>query len=124
MMTNKRDIQLIISRILRTGVFASVGIALAGGIIYLWRHGNEVVNYEVFKGAQGYQAPGYVFHNIVTIHGRAIIQAGILLLIATPVIRVIFSAVNFILEKDYLYTGITLLVLGIIIFSMLQGGSF
>ncbi|WP_317169624.1 DUF1634 domain-containing protein [Mucilaginibacter humi] len=64
-----------------------------------------------------------IINGILTFRGRAIIQAGIILLIFTPVIRVVFSAIGFILEKDYLYTGITLLVLLIIFISMLSGHS-
>ncbi|RYE18729.1 MAG: DUF1634 domain-containing protein [Sphingobacteriales bacterium] len=123
-MTHKKDMQLIVSRILRTGVFTSVGIALIGGVIYLSRHGHETADHAIFKGTQAYQEPEYVLNSILALHGRAIIQAGILLLIITPIIRIIFSAISFFTEKDYLYTGITLLVLGIIIFSMLQGGAF
>ncbi|RYD91642.1 MAG: DUF1634 domain-containing protein [Sphingobacteriales bacterium] len=121
-MTNKKDMQLIIGRLLQTGVFASIGIVFVGGVIYLTRHGHELANYEVFKGVPGYIHPKYVFKSIFAMRGRAIIQLGIMLLIATPVIRVIFSAIGFVYEKDYLYIGITLLVLAIIIFSMVHGG--
>jgi uncharacterized membrane protein len=64
---------------------------------------------------------GGILHGIVTGRGRAIIQAGIILLIATPIIRVVFSAIGFVIEKDYLYLGITMLVLLIILASMLSG---
>jgi uncharacterized membrane protein len=43
------------------------------------------------------------------------------LLIATPILRIIFSATGFVFEKDYLYLGISLLVLGIIFASALTG---
>jgi uncharacterized membrane protein len=42
---------------------------------------------------------------------------GILLLIATPVCRVIFGVVGFALLRDKLYTVISLLVLGVLLFS-------
>lgn len=114
--------QLVIGRLLRTGVSVSVGIALIGGIIYIIRHGNQVVDYTHFTGVPAYVSPAHLFKSIMQLRGRAIIQAGIILLIATPVIRIIFSAAGFALEKDHLYTSITLLVLGIIIFSMVHGG--
>jgi uncharacterized membrane protein len=44
-----------------------------------------------------------------------------MLLIATPILRVAFSAIGFILEKDYLYTALTIVVLLIILASMLSG---
>ncbi|RCH54343.1 DUF1634 domain-containing protein [Mucilaginibacter hurinus] len=123
-MARNQKTSLIISNLLRTGVFASIGIACAGGIIYLLGHGHEAVTYYTFKGTQAYEAPEYVFRNIFSLHGRAIIQAGILLLLATPIVRIIFSAISFAMERDYMYTGITLLVFAIITFSMLHGGTF
>ncbi|GAA4923019.1 DUF1634 domain-containing protein [Mucilaginibacter defluvii] len=114
-------IQVIIGQLLRIGVFASIGIAFIGGIIYLTRHGHEIVDYATFKGVPDYVKPGNLFSSMFALRGRAIIQIGIILLIATPVVRLIFSAIGFAAEKDYRYMLITLLVLGIIIFSMLTG---
>lgn len=45
----------------------------------------------------------------------AIAQAGLLVLIATPVVRVITSVVAFVLERDRLYAAITLAVLTILL---------
>jgi len=50
---------------------------------------------------------------------RGIIQFGLILLIATPVVRVAFSAVAFAFEKDHLYIAITLIVLTILLYSLL-----
>jgi len=46
-------------------------------------------------------------------------ELGVLLLIATPVIRVLFSVFAFIYEKDYLYVAFTLIVLFVLIYSFL-----
>lgn len=48
-------------------------------------------------------------------------QLGVLLLIATPVARVLFSFFAFLMEKDYLYVFITFIVLAILVFSMVAG---
>ncbi|MGF7037991.1 DUF1634 domain-containing protein [Mucilaginibacter lappiensis] len=116
------DMQIVIGWILRVGVLLSMSIIFIGGVIYLYRHGQVPADYSTFKGVPDFvhSAQG-IFNGIITLRGRAIIQAGIVLLIATPVIRVVFSAIGFVLEKDYLYTGITLLVLLIIFASMLSG---
>lgn len=55
---------------------------------------------------------------VVGLHGKAIIQLGLLLLVATPIARVVFSAFAFFAEGDYLYVGITLLVLAVLMFSL------
>jgi uncharacterized membrane protein len=116
------DMQAVIGWILRAGVLVSMSIIFIGGVIYLYRHGQTHVDYSKFVGVPDFvNNPGGIIHGIFTLRGRAIIQAGVILLIATPVIRVLFSAIGFIMEKDYLYTGITIVVLFIILASMISG---
>lgn len=116
------DMQLLLGRVLRAGTVMSICIVFFGGVIYLYRHGMAVANYNKFTGV-----PYFVQHTHVLIagafnlKGQAIIQLGIILLIATPILRVIFSTVGFVLEKDYMYVGISLLVLLIIFMSMVNG---
>src|ERR1700761_5339505 len=96
------DMQAIIGWVLRAGVFVSMLVVFIGGVIYLSRHSTEHIDYHEFKGVPDFvhTLPG-IFHGILDGRGRAIIQAGIILLIATPVLRIIFSAVGFMIEKDY-----------------------
>lgn len=120
--TNGIDIQLIIGRVLRTGVWTSVAVVLLGGIIYLIHSGNDIAHYSKFTGEPDMtRSASGLINNIISLNGRSIIQAGLILLIATPILRVACSAMGFFLEKDHLYTGITVLVLVIILTSMLSG---
>jgi uncharacterized membrane protein len=116
------DIEALIGWVLRIGVFVSMIVVFIGGVIYLSRHSSEHIDYHEFKGVPDFvhTLPG-ICKGILDGRGRAIIQAGIILLIATPVVRIIFSAIGFMIEKDYLYVGITLLVLFIIVAGMLTG---
>ena len=59
------------------------------------------------------------------LHGdaRAIIECGLVLLIATPVARVLFSVVAFALEKDRLYVVLTLIVFLILLYSLFGGAT-
>lgn len=116
------DVQLLIGNMLRWGVIISMIVVSAGGVIYILRHGHEVASYRTFKSEPDFlKNINGIINGIWAIKGRAVIQAGILLLIATPVVRVILSVISFSLEKDYLYVVITLIVLAIIICSMLSG---
>lgn len=115
------DMQVVIGWVLRIGVIISVGIVFIGGILYLYRHTGVTPDYTKFNGVPNIVQLHGIFNGILNFKGRAIIQAGIILLIATPIFRIIFSAIGFILEKDYLYVGISLLVLLIIILSSLNG---
>ena len=58
-----------------------------------------------------------IFHGAIALRPRDVIQFGLLLLIATPIARVLFSAVAFAIERDYAYVVITLIVLGILCYS-------
>ncbi|MGY4539361.1 putative membrane protein [Mucilaginibacter sp. UYNi724] len=117
-----KDMQVVIGLVLRTGVFISMAVVFIGGVIYLKRHGQSIANYHKFVGVPDFiHSPGGIINGIINLRGRAIIQAGIVLLIATPIVRVMFSAVGFILEKDHLYTAITFIVLLIIIISAFSG---
>jgi uncharacterized membrane protein len=124
-MTNKfkdKDMQAIIGWVLRAGVFVSMLVVFIGGVIYLYRHGQTIANYHEFKGIPDFvHSPAGIINGILTLRGRAIIQGGIVLLIATPIVRVVFSAIGFIIEKDYLYTSITFIVLLIIVISAFSG---
>jgi uncharacterized membrane protein len=114
--------KVVISWILRSGIFLSMAFVLVGGAIFIYRHGHSIPDYRVFKGVPYFiHDTGGIIQGIFNIKGQAIIQAGIILLIATPIVRVAFSAIGFLIEKDYLYTFITLLVLLIIVASMLSG---
>jgi uncharacterized membrane protein len=117
-----KDMQAIIGWILRAGVAVSMVLVFIGGVFFVYRHGNSVPDYKTFKSVPVFiHSFGGILNGVITFKGQAIIQLGIILLIATPVMRVAFSAVGFLLEKDYLYTFITLIVLLIILASMISG---
>ena len=119
-----KDMQMIIGWILRGGVAVSMILVFIGGVFFVYRHGYSMPDYKTFKGIPFFvQNIGGILNGVIMLKGQAIIQLGIILLIATPVIRVAFSAVAFLMEKDYLYTVITLIVLLIIIASMISGNA-
>lgn len=49
----------------------------------------------------------------------AVMQAGVLLLLLTPLVRIVTAAVAFLRERDYLYTLVSLTVLAIIVTSLI-----
>lgn len=117
-----KDIQQLIGKQLRVGVVTSSIIVLIGGVIYLIRHGHEQPSYSDFTGVREglTNLPG-IWQGVLENKGMNIIQLGVVLLIATPIIRIAFSVIAFLLEKDYLYVVLTLVVLGVIMFSMSGG---
>ena len=49
------------------------------------------------------------------------IQLGLLLLIATPILRVAVSTFDFLRERDWLYVTVTLIVLAVLIYGLMSG---
>ncbi|MFT3824797.1 MAG: DUF1634 domain-containing protein [Chitinophagaceae bacterium] len=118
-----KDLQYIIGNLLRWGVWISMTVTFIGGVIYLWRHGHEVSYYPKFVEEDHSTAAILkdVWEGIMGGHGKAMIKLGVILLFATPIMRVLFSLIGFIMEKDKLYIVITLIVL-MIIFVSVRGG--
>lgn len=117
-----KDVELALGKLLRWGVVLSSIVVLTGGIIYLSRNAGSLPHYHSFRGLLlPFHDLSDIFKGIAEGNGRAIIQSGIILLIATPVARVLFSIIGFIKEQDWLYVLIASIVLAIIITSMLLG---
>lgn len=103
---------IIIGNLLRIGVSAAALVVIAGGVWYLLGT-NDLADYSHFHPAVvGLQA----FRHLPP--SRALILWGLLLLIATPVARVVFSLVAFAMERDRTYVIATLIVLVVLLYSI------
>jgi len=119
-----RQIEETVGNLLRAGVLLSAVVVLFGGLIYLVRHGLAPADYYVFRGEPSdLKSVSGIFRNALALHGRGIIQLGLVLLILTPVARVAFSIIGFLEEEDRMYASFTMLVLLILLYSLLGSGS-
>lgn len=113
------DIESVMGTLLITGVIISGTLILCGGVYYLFQVGLSVPHYKTFRGVpSGLRSVHHILSGAVHLDSLSIIQLGLLLLIATPISRVIFSVIGFLFEKDYLYVFISLMVLVIIGYSI------
>lgn len=124
----EKDVEMYIGKLLRYGVMLSCTITLIGGILYLYQHHGSTPDYQPTPSGQPFPGVAEYLRELTTIipkvlqlDGAAIIQIGVIVLIATPILRVAFSAIAFLIEKDYLYVGITCIVLAVILINMLFG---
>jgi uncharacterized membrane protein len=121
MRMNDQNAEQIIGQLLRAGVLLSAFVVLIGGVMYLHQAGHGHTDYGTFHGvAQPLKTIAGVVRGVGALDPSAIIQLGLLLLIATPIARVLFSIAAFALEHDWLYVGLTIVVLGVLLFSLLQ----
>jgi len=108
-----------ISAILRAGVGAAALVVLAGGLLYLIQQGGGPADYRVFHGEQAQLTTiSGILHFALSLHSRGLIELGLLLLIATPIARVAFSVIAFLLQRDRTYVLITLFVLGVLVYNL------
>jgi uncharacterized membrane protein len=128
-MDNKRSeisdagIDEIIGNLLRVGVVVSSLIVLVGGGLYLTRHGTELPNYHISHGEPSeLRSVLAIMMDAPSFSGRGIIQFGLLVLIATPLMRVAFTVISFIIQRDRVYVCVTLIVLAVLLFSLAGGG--
>ena len=117
-----RRLEAIIGNLLRAGVVLAATTTSIGGVIYLAHSGESLAHYRLFHGepADLRQVRG-VLSDASSGGGLAIMQLGLLLLIATPVARVAFSLAAFAVQRDRLYVVVTLTVLAVLTFSMAGG---
>ncbi len=114
-------LELIIGNLLRIGVVAAALVVLAGGILYLLKYGGQRIDYGTFHAEPAnLRSLSGIVHGAAAGQSMAIMQFGLLLLIATPVARVVFSAFGFLQERDYRYVVITLIVLAVLLYSLLK----
>jgi uncharacterized membrane protein len=103
----------IIGNLLRTGVWLAAAIVAAGGLWYLAVYGAAPAGYRHFHDeARGLRSLASLAPP------QVVILIGLLILIATPVARVVFSLVAFALERDWMFVAITAVVLVVLAYSI------
>jgi uncharacterized membrane protein len=116
-----RRLETMIGQLLRFGVLLAAVVVFAGGVLYLVQHHADRVDYRTFvAGGQNTRTLSGIAESAASLNSLGIIQFGLLLLIATPLARVAMALVGFALERDRLYTVVSLIVLLILAVSLLH----
>jgi uncharacterized membrane protein len=121
-----RKVELFISGLLRIGVVTSLTVVVAGLILSFVHHPAYIHStYELQQvtspNRPTLQSLPALMTGIKEFRGEAIIMAGLLLLIATPVMRVAVSIIAFMIERDWTFVLITTFVLAMLILSFFLG---
>jgi len=113
--------EIVMGRLLQAGVLLAATVMLAGGAMYLVTRSGQSANYRTFAARPlELRHPSAMLRGIARGDSAAILQLGVLLLVATPICRVIFAVGAFALERDRLYVAISLTVLAVLLFGMLR----
>jgi len=122
----RADLNEAIGKILRYGVALSSAVVAAGLVLMLFAPppGAPATLQATLAANFGRPtlSPSALLAGIA--HGSAVsvLQLGMLILIATPITRVAASVLLFLRERDMLYVGVTLLVLGMLLLALFVVG--
>ena len=118
-----RQVDLVIGRLLQVGVFAAAAIVALGAILFLAQHGATRANFSTFvPGPATLRTVGGILRGALAFDSAAIVQLGLVLLIMTPIARVLFTLVAFIIQRDRLYILITSVVLALLLYGLIADG--
>jgi uncharacterized membrane protein len=116
-----RRMEIIMGRLLQAGVILASAVVLLGGVLYLRDSPHKVANFRIFSvESASLRYPSHLFPLVARGDAVAIIQLGVLLLIATPIARVAFALVAFAIERDRLYVMVSFVVLAVLIFGIFR----
>src|SRR5919109_2358583 len=98
---NDNQVERFLGALLRSGVIVAGAAVLFGGGLYLMRYGPTVPDYRVFHGEPAeLRSMAGIVKDSLSGSSPGLIQLGLLLLIATPLLRVGFSVLAFALQRD------------------------
>jgi uncharacterized membrane protein len=114
-----KSVEIFLGEILRGGVLLAALVVFLGGVWFLAQSYDVPQNYRTFRGEPAdLRAVPQIVHQAMALRPPGLIQFGLLLLIATPVARVMFSVLGFALERDWMYVALTLLVLALLVYTL------
>ncbi|MGA3065479.1 MAG: DUF1634 domain-containing protein [Tepidisphaeraceae bacterium] len=106
--------------ILRGGLVLSVAVMITG-LAFSYVHGHTSVAH--MQSERFEYRPNVIWDGIRHGRGKSIIEAGIYLLLSTPILRVAVSAALFAFEqRDWFYTMVTAIVLVLVLAGLLWVG--
>jgi uncharacterized membrane protein len=116
----ERRFEEFVGNLLRGGVLLSATLVLIGAAVYLARNGDAAPHYHAFRGepVELRMVTGIVRRSL-DLSGRGLIQLGLLLLIATPVARVVVAWAEFLRQRDWVFVVIASIILAVLAYSLM-----
>lgn len=113
-------LDIAVGHALRIGVSLAAIVVMAGWVVMLVHSHGAAPNFREFHGSPVLLThPVSIFGGKYSATSERTIMAGILLLIATPLARVVMCLVGFALERDRLYVLVSSIVLAVLLYSLL-----
>ena len=119
---SEHALEQFIGRLLQIGVLVSAFVVVVGGIGLLVRYGGAPADVQSFRTEPSELSTlGGIVRGAYGLDSQAIVQLGLVLLIATPMVRVALTLVAFLWQRDRLYVWITAFVLTLLVYGLFWG---
>lgn|SRR5487761_1809623 len=106
------QLQHWVHRILLGGLVVSAALLLAGMVIMLVRGGQE---------ASPHTPLASLLRDAARLNGPALTTLGLLVLMITPILRVVVLLIGWAVRRDWVFAAISLVVLALLMISLLLG---
>jgi uncharacterized membrane protein len=114
-----QELDISVAGMLRFGVTLSALVVLAGGLLFLRHPWSAIPDYSHFRAVDSsLRSFSGILRGAVRLSPPSIIQLGLIVLIATPVMRVVFCVVGFARQRSRLYVLISFTVLMVLLISL------
>jgi uncharacterized membrane protein len=118
------QVEQVVGRLLQLGVLIAAIVVLIGGVLLLVQRGGTPVASSVFHAEpDSLRSIAGIIRGVTSMQSESIVQLGLLLLIATPVTRVAFTLVAFVLQRDRTYIVVTTVVLALLLYGLVFGNA-
>lgn len=117
-----QELDITVAGMLRFGVSLAAAVVFAGGVLLLRHPWSAILDYTHFQaGGPALRTLRGIVHGAIRLDPKSIIQLGLVLLIATPVARVVYCIVGFARQRDRFYVLVSSIVLAVLIYSLTYG---
>jgi len=121
-----RRVELVISVLLRGGVIVSLSLVVFGTVLSFLHHPSYLHSASDLQrlaspGAAFPHSPHEIKEALQAWQGQAFVAAGLIVLIATPVMRVAVSILAFLYQRDRVFVLLTTIVLALLLLSFVLG---
>lgn len=115
-MFSNQKAEWVIGWILLVGISVSALIILSGGILFLIHHGHDNIQI-LLQNTSTYKTLPEIVNALMTMKATSVMELGILMLVATQVLRVGLLAIFYIAIRDMMFTSFSLFILAMLLYS-------
>jgi uncharacterized membrane protein len=118
-----QELDTSVANMLRFGVSLAALIVFVGGVLLLRSGWAVIPNYSQFQpGRPSLRTVSGILVGASRFEPKSIIQFGLLVLIGTPVARVVLCVIGFSRQGKPIYVAVSLIVLAVLMYSFMSSG--